>query len=220
MAFLAYSRERRLGLLPAPFRGPPPCPGSFLPVSGRRRMHAPPRVSPPVGRRRLGPSEVSGRRAAVPTAGLAPSPSPRFPRCPLRTPFPAPFEVQPFSRRASRGRKRALRGSRGPHRGIRSGGSPPAGGFDAGFFCGLPAGRPPFGSQRPAGPFSAPGRCGKRPCGLKACTGASRGRPGPSPGRSLLPLRLGLSPEPAPPSLFLPLVYKLAEARGERERET
>ena len=47
-----------------------------------------------------------------------------------------------------------------------------------GLLLGLPRPAPPFGSQRPAGPFSAPWRYWKRFCGLKARTGASWGRPG------------------------------------------
>ena len=65
-----------------------------------------------------------------------------------------------------------------------------------GLFLGLPAAAgfprsaPPFGSQRPEGPFSAPRRIPRGAGGLKARTGASWGRPGASwsgPG-PLLPL--------------------------------
>ena len=97
----------------------------------------------------------------------------------------------------------------GPHRGIRSGGSPRRAGSPPGSSAAFPRSTP-FGPRRPAGPFSAPGRCWKRwkrSCGLKARTGASWGRPGPSPGRLravlFSPAARASLLSPFPPSLFL-----------------
>ena len=271
-------------LFASDFRGSFPRPGPFLPVSGHRRMYFPLRSPPwlfrglPSALRRLGFSEVSGRRAAFPTAGPAQSPSPRFPRCPLRTPFPASFEVQP-SFETFRGRKMALRGSRGRPGASGAEVSPlPQARSVSGSSCGrgLPAVCPPFwlpearravfsfpadpkgcwglegphrgvlgppravlplrpgllpgpwpifGSQKPAGPFSAPGRCWKRwkrSCGLKARTGASWGRPGAARGRlrAILfsPAARASLLSPFPPSLFFNPLYVDSRRRGERER--
>ena len=142
-------------LFASDFRGSFPRPGpSGLRTSG---------VSPPCGRR-LGFSEVSGRRAAVPTAGPAQSPSPRFPRCPLRTPFPASFEVQP-SFETFRGRKMALRGSRGRPGASGAEALPlPQAGSASGSSCGRRPSRglpPLLAPRRPQGRFQLPWRCWK-----------------------------------------------------------
>ena len=243
-------------LFASDFRGFSPRPGPVLPVSGHRGSAL--------------PAAAALALPGSPGAG-PPSRPPVRPRARLPS-FPGVRSgrlFQPLSRsnrpfETFRGRKTALRGSRGrpgasgaealplPQAGSASGSSAAGG---------LPAGRPPFGSQRHAGPFSAPGRCGsgppcglkartgasgavqgrlravlplrpgllpgpwpifgsqkpagpfsapgrcwkrwKRSCGLKARTGASWGRPGPSLGRSLLPRRLCLSPVPLPPLFFL-----------------
>ena len=135
-------------------------------------------VSPPSGRR-LGFSEVSGRRAAVPTAGPAQSPSPRFSRCPLRTPFPAPFEAQPSFGPSGAGKW--LSGVPGAAQGHPERRLSPC--RRRGLLLGLPAAGglpavypPPLAPRGPRGRFQLPG--GSQGCwGLESPHGGVLGPP-------------------------------------------
>ena len=264
-----------------PCQPPPPAPVRSFPFPGIAGC-TPPAVFVCAWGSALPPAGAAAVFPGSPGAG-PPSQPPVPPRARLPG-FPGVRSgrlFQPLSRsnrpfETFRGRKMALRGSRGRPGASGAEALPlPQAGSASGSSCGrgLPAGRPPFGSQRPegpfsasrriprgagglkartgaswgrpgpfsplrpgllsgpwpifgsqkpAGPFSAPGRCWKRwkrSCGLKARTGASWGRPGPSPGRSLFPLSPCLSPEPFPPSLFFNPLYVDSRRRGERERE-
>ena len=200
--------------LPGLFTGAPPrvVAGSFpgsspLPRFVPSRFRASPDARPPWGQpshRPAPPWPFRGLRAP----GRRSGPEPISPVSPASAPdaFSSPFRGPAVFLGASRGRKTALRGSRGRPGGIRDGGFPPAAG-EVCFWVFLrpPAFLPPaalLAPRRSQGRSQPRGGWGTGFCGLKACTGGSRGRPGPSPGRSLLPLRPGLFPEPLPPSLF------------------
>ena len=137
-----------------------------------------------------------------PSRGLPPLLAPRGPKGRFQLPGGSQMPKGRFQPPRGAGGLKARTGASWGRPGASGAGAPPGG---QGLLLLRPSRGPPLALRGPQGrsqPRGGVGSVGKRSCGLKARTGASWGRPGPSPGRSLLPRRPGLSPEPFPPSLF------------------